>query len=284
MYTLFHNSGVVAKMKTNNPLGSLYCQKALGTGLYCSTPYLIFVTFSPNTQLSMVSTQKRVNCNKTFSTFGKISYFSSSVWGKLKNLSWTEIGFFCMAAFFPSKYPICDICDKYQVCSNPNFSPALYYCTMYSALPRKLPLAPKISPGSHRLGGHSLEWYMRPQIKRCRNISSSKIHISHFRNSHFQQKTGWVPLVSLSHLLIEPTNMWKVESFELLSSCIDIFIASDYFEWGFEQTSRAFSNHFALLCFALQASLGHHKPVESSQSIFKMIKQIFITIVFTTEQ
>ena len=161
MYTLFHNSGVVAKMKTNNPLGSLYCQKALGTGLYCAPPQTV---------------------------------------------------------------------------------------QSHTALPRKLPLAPKISPGSHRLGGHSLEWYMRPQIKRCRNISSSKIHISHFRNSHFQQKTGWVPLVSLSHLLIEPTNMWKVESFELLSSCIDIFIASDYFEWGFEQTSRAFSNHFALLC------------------------------------
>ena len=36
-----------------------------------------------------------------------------------------------------------------------------YYCVyLQSALQRKLPLAPKISPGSHRLGGHSPEWYM----------------------------------------------------------------------------------------------------------------------------
>ena len=210
-------------MKTNNPLGSPYCQKALGTGLYYSTP---------------------------------------------------------------------------------NFSPALYYCvpSHTAVLHRKLPLASKISPGSHRLGGHSLEWYMPTNKKVSKHfLGKFKTFLllkSTFRKpliseSHFHQKTGWVPLVSLS--FVDSANV-SVETFEFYHllpslSSIDILrkitlnghfsklsvlfpailshaLAYIYFSYFIIITIIIMNAGYYFCAYSL-SSVGNYKSVKSSQPISK---------------
>ena len=91
------------------------------------------------------------------------------------------------------------VCCTAPPSTNTTLSSALsvYYCT--TALHRKLPLAPKISPGSHRIGGHSLEWYM-PTNKKV-----SKPFLARFNTFLLRLKF----LVLFKQILLKKTYFWS---------------------------------------------------------------------------